>query len=80
MYHKDKKTVSNGFALNKGEEKTSGKTEQWHHLAYLYLGQLQLIVLERILLKVKGEWRKRDQEGGGHLSLKKKKKKGECNE
>lgn len=45
------------------------KTEQWHNLAYLYLGQIQLIALEGILLKVKGEWRKGVQERGGCLSL-----------
>lgn len=54
-----------------GWKKPSRKTEQWHNLAYL-LGQIQLIALERILLKVKGEWRKGDQEGGGSLSLRKK--------
>lgn len=69
MYHKAKKTASSGFALHKGKKKTSGKTEQWHNLTYLYLGQVQLNALERILLKVKGEGRMGNQEGGGCLSL-----------
>lgn len=61
--------VSNEFALNKG---TSEKTEQqWHNIVYLYLGQIQLIALERILLKVRSERREGDQEQGGCLSLRK---------
>lgn len=53
-----------------GWKKYFRKIEQWHNLVYLYLGQIQLIALERILLKVKGEWRKGAQERGGCLSLK----------
>lgn len=58
-----------GLHYTKEKKKPSGKTEQWRNLTYLYLGQVQLNALERILLKVKGEGRMGNQEGGGCLSL-----------